>query len=474
MSSVALVVAIHAIPTCASVGVAAAHAMRGVALASAHRHAEAVDALELSLAIRPEHAPTHVNLGLVWEQVGLPAAALNSYAEAIRISPRMASAYERFGGLLAQELGQIALAEEALQTSIRLEPTRADGWKGLGKLLHSAGSLDRAGDALKMALALAPSEHSIQHNLATVLRAQGRFDESFELLCDLEARYFFLEDDDCSVDAEVSLALAFSPWRMQPDNTSMHSHENLGEIHELPQGQLLFLVDDSALPAQTPTSWRKTLAQVFVTHIASSAECEWVINMSEAHARARGGWDDRGHHEAHPTVDIVVAESPQLKAWLLDKLKHAIWPAIAGQFCLTPDDLWLEDAFIVKYEETGQPGLAMHVDDSEISFNLLLANPRDFAGGGTFFEAAHSTVRPKQGGMLTHFGLLRHAGTPVSQGTRYILAGFVRARPLAAMWREFQGGGDEVTSQVERSEVTPSGSGPGKASSIGPGHLGPD
>jgi len=121
-----------------------------------------------------------------------------------------------------------------------------------------------------------------------------------------------------------------------------------------------------------------------------------------------------------------------------------------------------------------QPGLAMHVDDSEISFNLLLANPRDFAGGGTFFEAAHSTVRPKQGGMLTHFGLLRHAGTPVSQGTRYILAGFVRARPLAAMWREFQGGGDEVTSQVERSEVTPSGSGPGKASSIGPGHLGPD
>ncbi|KAL1499457.1 hypothetical protein AB1Y20_011661 [Prymnesium parvum] len=233
MSSVALVVAIHAIPTCASVGVAAAHAMRGVALASAHRHAEAVDALELSLAIRPEHAPTHVNLGLVWEQVGLPAAALNSYAEAIRISPRMASAYERFGGLLAQELGQIALAEEALQTSIRLEPTRADGWKGLGKLLHSAGSLDRAGDALKMALALAPSEHSIQHNLATVLRAQ--------------------------------------------------------------------------------------------------------------------------------------------------------------------------------------PGLAMHVDDSEISFNLLLANPRDFAGGGTFFEAAHSTVRPKQGGMLTHFGLLRHAGTPVSQ-----------------------------------------------------------
>ena len=36
--------------------------------------------------------------------------------------------------------------------------------------------------------------------------------------------------------------------------------------------------------------------------------------------------------------------------------------------------------------------------------------------------------------MLSHFGRLRHAGQPVIEGTRYILAGFVRVRPLAEAW----------------------------------------
>ena len=31
---------------------------------------------------------------------------------------------------------------------------------------------------------------------------------------------------------------------------------------------------------------------------------------------------------------------------------------------------------------------------------------------------------------------MRHAGEPVVKGTRYVLVGFVRARPLAAAWRE--------------------------------------
>ena len=81
----------------------------------------------------------------------------------------------------------------------------------------------------------------------------------------------------------------------------------------------------------------------------------------------------------------------------------------------------------------------MHADDSEISFNLLLSDPGEFEGGGTSFEAAgNATLLPGRGELLCHFGKLRHAGVPVTSGTRYILAGFVRARPLAAAWRELQ------------------------------------
>ena len=107
----------------------------------------------------------------------------------------------------------------------------------------------------------------------------------------------------------------------------------------------------------------------------------------------------------------------------------------------------MQDAFVVRYDAVGQDRLATHTDDSELSFNLLLSHPRDFGGGGTSFEAAAETVRPQQGEMLSHFGRVRHAGEPTTEGTRYVLVGFVRARPLAAAWREI--GKEEIPPEEE-------------------------
>ena len=114
---------------------------------------------------------------------------------------------------------------------------------------------------------------------------------------------------------------------------------------------------------------------------------------------------------------------------------------------MTPGDFWLQDAFILKFEAGGHDRLVTHTDDSELSFNLLLSHPRDFDGGGTSFEAAAETVRPQQGEMLSHFGRVRHAGEPTTEGTRYVLVGFVRARPLAAAWREI--GKEEIPPEEE-------------------------
>ena len=101
--------------------------------------------------------------------------------------------------------------------------------------------------------------------------------------------------------------------------------------------------------------------------------------------------------------------------------------------------IWLEDCFVVKYEASGQPGLGRHADDSELSFNLLLSDPASFDGGGTAFADAdpeERTVCPSRGEVLTHFGRVMHEGKPTTGGApRYILAGFVRARPLAEEWK---------------------------------------
>ena len=133
--------------------------------------------------------------------------------------------------------------------------------------------------------------------------------------------------------------------------------------------------------------------------------------------------------------DIVVAESEALAGWLNRKLRDVIWPALAAQFAVREEELWLQDAFVVRYEPDGQRGLAPHLDDSELSFNIALSDPTSFGGGGTSFAAAAATLRPQRGQMVSHFGRVFHAGEPVTEGTRYILAGFVGARSLAREWR---------------------------------------
>ena len=56
-------------------------------------------------------------------------------------------------------------------------------------------------------------------------------------------------------------------------------------------------------------------------------------------------------------------------------------------------------------------------------------------------------MRPSRGEMLSHYGRVTHEGVPTTGGApRYIMAGFVRARPMAAAWRELRAQADVVTS----------------------------
>lgn len=95
---------------------------------------------------------------------------------------------------------------------------------------------------------------------------------------------------------------------------------------------------------------------------------------------------------------------------------------------------WLYDSFLLKFDGVpGRDGLALHVDDdgSGISFNLLLSDPDDFEGGGTFFPGLEPpVVRPQRGGLLSHYGGLKHASVPTTGGQRYILVGFLRSPQL--------------------------------------------
>jgi len=418
----------------ASIADATALAQLGIALAQNNQFMEAVQALESSLELDPSNVATLCNLGLVWEQAGLPLQAMATYGRALEIEPSSAAVYVRLASALETHMDERERAVEAAEMAVELDPERADAWNLLGTLQHSRGRLEDAQDALERATVLQPDDASMRTNYATALRASGRFADSLR-----ELRAAAVLDDALARDPH----LAFAP-PLEADNDGSSSSD--GDA-TLPEWRLAAVAQEGALPGRTPKEMREALRQVCLTRVLEADECEWAIKTAEAHVSANGGWDGEGHHDAHKTKDLVVAESVELSHWVKSKLASLIWPAMSKQFGVPVDELWLEDCFVVKYEHDGQPGLGLHADDSELSFNLLLSEPEvSFTGGGTAFdlsgegeEGEVTQIRPKRGEMLSHFGRIRHTGLPVTKGTRYIIAGFVRAKPFAEEWRTLRG-----------------------------------
>jgi hypothetical protein len=66
----------------------------------------------------------------------------------------------------------------------------------------------------------------------------------------------------------------------------------------------------------------------------------------------------------------------------------------------------------------------MHTDASFISFNILLNESSEFEGGGTKFEDG-LTHHSQQGDLFIHSSLVKHSGSTITKGIRYLLVGFV-------------------------------------------------
>lgn len=81
--------------------------------------------------------------------------------------------------------------------------------------------------------------------------------------------------------------------------------------------------------------------------------------------------------------------------------------------------------FVIKYEGAATGGIGIHKDNADVSFILLLSDPDDFQGGGTFFQALNRTVYLKQGEALIFSGQMVHGANPVKKGQRYVISGFI-------------------------------------------------
>lgn len=145
----------------------------------AEGYGRAREAIAQALALEPELAEAHAQLGRVqvtydWDLQG----AEQSYRRAMELTPGSSSVLDG-ASVLAYKLGRydeaLALARQVLQQ----DPLSAPFWHNLGLTAHSAGRLEESETAFRRALELVPQRFVSRALLALVLMDEGRTDEAY-------------------------------------------------------------------------------------------------------------------------------------------------------------------------------------------------------------------------------------------------------------------------------------------------------
>ncbi len=152
---------------------AEAHGNLGNALTELGQWDEAIEHYRQMLRLRPDIAEAHNNLGnalLVQQRF---AEAAESYARAIDLRPRSAGALINLANAL-REIGRANEALTACQRALELQPQLADAYLIRGTAQFDLGLLDEAMQSYSRALELDPGLVRAHIALAIVLRQIGR------------------------------------------------------------------------------------------------------------------------------------------------------------------------------------------------------------------------------------------------------------------------------------------------------------
>ena len=141
----------------------------------------AVELLRAAIAVRPDSAVYHNNLGNALRALGDGDAAERAYRDATSRDPDYAIAHYNLGALRL-DLGHEHLAREALERALALNPALAAAAIALSGLHARAGRADEAEQCLSTALAAAPDQPDLLGELAHLLRREGRIDDAIACL----------------------------------------------------------------------------------------------------------------------------------------------------------------------------------------------------------------------------------------------------------------------------------------------------
>ena len=153
------------------------HANLGNTLKELGRLDEAEASYETAIALNPGLAAVHLNFGLTLKLLGRLEEAEASYDKALALDPDYAEAHSNLGNAL-QELGRLVEAEASFNRAIALKPDFAEAYGGLGNTLQKQLRLDEAENSYNKAIAFKPGYAEAHSNLGVALQDLGRFEEA--------------------------------------------------------------------------------------------------------------------------------------------------------------------------------------------------------------------------------------------------------------------------------------------------------
>jgi len=146
---------------------AAQQAQREKDYATAEREYEAV------IALAPDFAEVHMNLGLVYQLQDRSTVAMTEFRRALKIKPELAGA-NFFLGVDYCKLGEGAKAIPYLMAALKAEPSRPDTWLWLATAQEIAGQWQSEVSTLHRALEARPADVDLLYLLGSAYERLGK------------------------------------------------------------------------------------------------------------------------------------------------------------------------------------------------------------------------------------------------------------------------------------------------------------
>ena len=206
----------------------------GLALLS-QKPAEAERYFAMAVALRPDSAGPHNNLGLALQGQRRYEEAVAEYHRALDLDPNHAGAHNHLGTLRMRQ-GNMTEAVREFQRAIDLDPKYAPAHNNLGTVLAARGKRDEAIAAYRRALASNPRDGKAHYNLGVMLLNQRQLDEAaveFQKAIDIEGDFAAAHNNlGITLFEQGKLADAVAQFRkglaLNPGDAA--THNNLGFV----------------------------------------------------------------------------------------------------------------------------------------------------------------------------------------------------------------------------------------------------